>query len=96
VSVAVLTDVLVAGGGAGWLAGRLLQRRRPGQVLDSIQGAAGAALCLEVFALTGSLPGGLGELVVLAMLGAWVAVGTSHAMAAVMHRAGLAGGSDEA
>ena len=38
----------------------------------------------------------LGELVVLAMLGARVAVGTSHAMAAVMHRAGLAGRSDEA
>ena len=94
-SVAVLTDVLVAGGGAGWLAGRLLQRRRSGQVLDSIQGVAGAALCLEVFALTGPLQGGPSELAVLAVLGAWVAVGTSHATAAVMRRAGLTGGSDK-
>jgi len=83
------------GGGAGWLAGRLLHQRRLGQALDSIQGVAGAALCLEVFALTGPLQGP-GELAVLAVLGAWVAVGTSHATAAVMRRAGLTGGSDQA
>ena len=94
--VALLIGVLVAGGAAGWLAGRLLHQRRLGQALDSIQGVVGAALCLEVFALTGPVQGGPGELTVLAVLGAWVAVGTSHATAAVMRRAGLTGGSDQA
>jgi len=79
-----------------WLAGRLLHQRPLGQALDSIQGVAGAAFCLEVFALSGPLQGGPGELAVLAVLGAWVAVGTSHATAAVMRRAGLTGGSDKA
>ena len=93
--VELLIGVLFAGGAAGWLAGRLLHQRPRGQILDSIQGAAGAALCLEVFALTGPLQGGPSELAVLAVLGAWVAVGTSHATAAVMRRAGLTGGSDK-
>ena len=94
-SVALLIGVLLAGGGAGWLAGRLLQRRWLGQAIDSVQGGAGAALCLEGFALTGPLPGSPGELALLAMLGAWVAVGASHAVTAVMRRAGLAAGSDK-
>ena len=55
VPVALLIGVLFAGGGVGWLAGRLLHQRPLGQALDSIQDAAGAALCLEVFALTGPL-----------------------------------------
>ena len=92
--VALLIGVLLVDGGAGWLAGLLLHQRPLGQALDCIQGVAGAALCLEVFALTGSLKGGPAELAVLGVLGAWVAVGTSHAAAAVMRRAGLTGGSD--
>jgi uncharacterized membrane protein YeaQ/YmgE (transglycosylase-associated protein family) len=87
---------LVLGSGAGWLAGRLLHQHWSGQLLDSVQGGVGAVLCLEVFWLTGPLQSGPGELAVLAVLGAWVAVGTSHATAAVLRRAGLTGGSDEA
>lgn len=92
-AVVLVVGVTVLGGGAGWVAGRLLHRTWSGQLLDAVQGAVGAALCVEVFALTGPLPSGRGELAVLAVLGAWVAVGTSHATSALMRYAGLAGGS---
>jgi hypothetical protein len=94
-SVAFAVGLLALGSGAGWVAGRLLHRKWPGQVVDGVQGGVGALLCLEVFALTGPLEGGTGELVILVVLGAWVAVGTSHATAAVMRRVGLTGGSDD-
>jgi uncharacterized membrane protein YeaQ/YmgE (transglycosylase-associated protein family) len=89
----LVIGLTVLGGGAGWVAGRLLHRHWSGQLLDAVQGAVGATLCVEVFALTGPLPGGSLELAVLAVLGAWVAVGTSHATSALMRHAGLAGRS---
>lgn len=77
---------LLLGGGAGWVAGRVLHGDWPGMVLDSLQGGVGAVLCLEVFELTGPLQGGSFEVALLAVLGAWVAVGTSHATAAAWLR----------
>jgi hypothetical protein len=94
--VALSIGLLALGSGAGWVAGRLFYRHRAGQVVDSVQGGVGALLCLEAFALSGPLQGGTGELAILAVLGAWVAVGTSHATAALLRRAGLTRGSDDA
>jgi len=94
--VTLLLGLLILGTGVGWVAGRLLHQDWPWQVLDGVQGGVGAVLCLEVFRLTGPVLGGPGELAILAVLGAWVAVGTSHATAAVIRRAGLPGGSDHA
>ena len=94
-SMALLVGLLALGCSLGLVAGRLLHQHRQGQVVDTVQGGVGALLCLEAFALTGP-QGGTGELVVLAVLGAWVAVGTSHATAALMRGSGLSSGSDDA
>ncbi len=91
--VALAIGLLTLGSTAGWAAGRLLRRRGPGRVIDSLQGCVGGLLFLEVFALTGPLLGGPGELALLVVFGAWVAVGISHVTAALMRSAGLTGGS---
>jgi hypothetical protein len=95
-SLALSVGLLALGCSVGLVAGRLLHPHWQGQVVDTVQGGVGALLCLEAFALTGSLQGGTGELIVLAVLGAWVAVGTSHATAALMRCTGLTSGSDDA
>jgi hypothetical protein len=95
-SMALLVGLLALGCSVGLVAGRLLHQHRYGQVIDTVQGGVGALLCLEAFALTGPLQGGTGELIVLAVLGAWVALGTSHATAALMRGSGLSSGSDDA
>jgi len=75
--------------GVGWGAGRLLHRRRRGVLLvDVLEGVGGAALCLEVYALTGPIEHGLGEVIAVALLGAWVWVGAAHATAALLRRSG--------
>ena len=93
-STIVLTPVLLLallglGAGVGWLAGRLLHRRANSTVLpDVLQAMCGSALGLEAYGLTGSFAHGLGEMVGVALLGAWVAVGVSRATAALLRRLG--------
>jgi uncharacterized membrane protein YeaQ/YmgE (transglycosylase-associated protein family) len=69
---------LVLGGVVGWLAGWLLHRRVD-VVLDTLQGVCGAAICMEVYALTGPLK--TDDLLLIALLGAWVSLGVAHATA---------------
>ena len=77
-----LIGILLAGL-VGWLAGWLLHHRV--DVLpDALQGVCGAALCIEVFALTGPLDGR--ELLVISIMGAWVSVGAAHATAGLLRR----------
>jgi uncharacterized membrane protein YeaQ/YmgE (transglycosylase-associated protein family) len=74
---------LVLAAAVGWLAGWLLHRRV--RVLpDTLQGVCGAALCMEVYALTGPIQ--RGELLVIAFVGAWVSVGVAHATAVLVSR----------
>jgi len=85
----LLIALLGLGAGVGWLAGRLLHRRANSTVLpDVLQAMCGSALGLEAYGLTGSFAHGLGEMVGVALLGAWVAVGVSHATAALLRRLG--------
>ena len=51
---------------------------------DTLQGICGAALALEVYALTGPFRFGFGEVLAVGLLGAWVAVGVAHLAAAVV------------
>jgi uncharacterized membrane protein YeaQ/YmgE (transglycosylase-associated protein family) len=69
---------LILGGAAGWLAGWLLHRRVD-VVPDTLQGVCGAAICMEVYALTGPLK--TGDLILIALLGGWVSLGVAHTTA---------------
>jgi uncharacterized membrane protein YeaQ/YmgE (transglycosylase-associated protein family) len=73
---------------AGWLAGRLLHRCSQIVLTDVLQGICGAALCLEVYMLTGAAHYSPGELISVALAGAWVSVGVAHAAARVLRRYG--------
>jgi len=74
---------LVLAGVVGWLAGWALHRRID-VLSDTLQGVCGAALCMELYALTG--PVKPGELLVMALLGAWVSVGVAHQTAELVGR----------
>jgi hypothetical protein len=97
----LLTPLLVIallglGAGVGWVAGRLLHRRATSTVLpDVLQAMCGSALGLEAYGLTGSFTHGLGEMVGVALVGAWVEVGVSHATAAILRRLGPPPRDDE-
>lgn len=85
----LLIAILGLAGGVGWGAGWLLHR--PAHVLvlpDVLQGVCGAALALEIYSLTGPFVDGTAEVIAIALVGAWVCVGVSHATAAVLRRLG--------
>jgi uncharacterized membrane protein YeaQ/YmgE (transglycosylase-associated protein family) len=86
VSPALLIGLMSLAGTAGWVAGWLLRRHRPPLLPDAPQGMFGAALCLEVYWLGGPLEHGLGELILVTLVGAWVAVGVAHATAVVIQQ----------
>lgn len=68
---------------AGWR----LHGRRPGLLLaDALQGVMGGAVALEAYMLTGPLEDGLLEVALVVLLGAWVWLGATHLVAAVLNR----------
>jgi hypothetical protein len=86
-SPVLLIALLGVAGGVGWGAGRLLHRHSTGMLLpDILQGMCGAALCLEAYSAAGPLEHGIGEVVTVSLIGAWVWVGVAHATAAVLRR----------
>lgn len=92
-SPVLLIALLGLAGGVGWGAGRLLHRRQVGVLVpDVLQGVCGAALGIEVYTLTGPLLDGVAEVVVVAVIGAWVAVGAAHLAAVVLRRLGVGRG----
>jgi hypothetical protein len=91
----VLIGLLLAGA-SGWAAGWLLHRRRGPALPDVLQATFGAALCVEVYALTGPLQYGVLEPIAVALVGAWVSVGVAHMTAALIRRLGSGNRSGEA
>jgi uncharacterized membrane protein YeaQ/YmgE (transglycosylase-associated protein family) len=73
---------------AGWVAGLLLHRRSQIVLTDVLQGICGAALCLEVYMATGATHYSPGELISVALVGAWVSVGVAHVAARALRRYG--------
>ena len=89
-SPALLIGLMSLAGASGWVAGSLCTSTW-GPLPDVPQGIFGAALCLEVYWLSGPLEHGLGELLLVTLVGAWVSVGAAHATAVVIQLLGWRG-----
>jgi uncharacterized membrane protein YeaQ/YmgE (transglycosylase-associated protein family) len=81
-----LVGLVSLAGLAGCLAGLVLQRSPRKLLTDVLQGICGAALCLEMYILSGSPSFRPGELIAVSLVGAWVAVGVAHATAQALRR----------
>lgn len=76
----------ILAGAVGLVVGSLLHGNHKPVLPDALQGVCGAALCLEVYAVTGPLDRSGAELWAVAVIGAWVSVGAAHATAARLRR----------
>jgi len=68
----------------GWLAARVFRRAHVEALTDTLESVSAAALAMVAFTLTGHWQAN--DIVVIALIGAWLSVGIVHAMNAVVRR----------